>query len=95
MNYNVLSFTTRSQYRIKALRQLQNRPQTPKEVTRAVDDAKMSDIARAIQQLREKGLVELLVDEDVNKGRYYALTESGEEILAEIEERRAEWGDLA
>ena len=95
MNYNALAFVTRSQYRTKALCQLQKRPQTPKEVTQAVDDAKMSDIARAIQRLREKDLVELLVDEDVQKGRYYGFTDAGEEIADEIEERRAERGESA
>jgi DNA-binding MarR family transcriptional regulator len=53
----------------------------------------MSDIAREIQQLRDKGLVELLVDEDVHRGRYYGLTDAGEEIADELEERRAERGE--
>jgi len=90
MNYNTLAFVTRSEYRTKVLRQLHKRPQTPKEVTQALGYDDMSHIARAIQQLREKDLVELLVDEDVQKGRYYGLTDAGESLADELEERRAE-----
>ena len=93
MNYDALSFVTRSKYRTKVLRQLHKRPQTPKEVTQALGYDDMSHFTRAIQQLREENLVELLVDEDVQKGRYYGLTDAGEEIVGELEERRAERGE--
>jgi DNA-binding HxlR family transcriptional regulator len=93
IDYDALSFVTRSKYRRLALRELQDRPKTPKEVTEAVGHDHMSHLTRAIQQLREEGLVELLVDEDVEKGRYYGVTNAGEEIADELEERRAERGE--
>jgi DNA-binding MarR family transcriptional regulator len=45
-----------------------------------------STISRAISELRDENLVELLVDESRRKGRLYGLTERGERIAPHVQE---------
>ena len=45
----------------------------------------VAHISRALQRLRERSLVELLVSEDRKKGRVYGLTERGSAVWETIE----------
>jgi len=92
-DYDNLSLVTRSQYRREVVQELADRAKTPRQITDDVDHDGLAHISRALQTLRDAGLVELLVSEDTKKGRYYGLTEAGEEIVDELEERRAERGE--
>lgn len=80
---DALSFVIRSQYRKAAVRVLYRDDLIP---TAVADETPYSikDISRAIQELRDEDVVELLVAEDTKKGRIYGLTELGEAIAAEI-----------
>jgi DNA-binding MarR family transcriptional regulator len=44
----------------------------------------LSHVSRALQQLREKELVELLVSESRRKGRVYGITDPGESVYERI-----------
>lgn len=88
--YDDLSYVIRSVYRIGvigALREVE--PQTPSEI--ADEDMRIAHVSRALGELLEEGLVELMVDEDVKKGRLYGMTERGEGVAEMLADR----GDLA
>ena len=82
--WDEISFVISSQYRIIVLRRLATSPATPSQIA---DDAGVgiAHISRALQDLRDRELVDLLVSEDRRKGRVYGLTESGREIWETIE----------
>ena len=94
-DYDAISVVIRSRYREEVVDQLSDRPKTPKQITDAGDGNRMDRISRAIQTLRDEGLVELLVDEDTNKGRIYGLTESGEEVADHLSEVKSQQGESA
>jgi len=67
-----------SKHRLAVLRRLADSPAIPKELKNDTDRP-YSRVSDAVEDLREKGLVELLVPEEQSKGRLYALTDRGEE----------------
>lgn len=81
--WDEVAFVTSSQYRKRAIMGLNDQPQMPSEI--ADDD--IAHISRALGELRERGLAELLVSEDTKKGRIHGLTEKGGEIAALVEQR--------
>lgn len=82
--WDEISFVISSQYRVAVLRRLSRGPATPSQIA---DDAGLpiAHISRALQGLRERALVELLVSEDRRKGRVYGATERGETVWRTIE----------
>ena len=69
-----------SKYRVDVVRELADRDRaTPSELARATEVAQ-PHISRAIKELRDTGVVELLVAESRSVGRYYALTSLGTEL---------------
>jgi DNA-binding MarR family transcriptional regulator len=64
---------------------LQDGPATPSSIAEQTD-RDIAHISRALQELRERDTVDLLVSEDVKKGRFYGLTDSGEELVKELSE---------
>lgn len=79
-----ISFVISSRYRVVALRRLDVGPATPSQI--ATDaDVGIAHVSRALQGLRDRSLVDLLVSDDRKKGRVYGLTERGEEIWNTIE----------
>lgn len=74
----LLGFVVGSQYRVRALEVLSESDATPAGI--ANDDHQTSQISRALCQLRERDLVELLVPEERMKGRVYRITDRGERI---------------
>lgn len=83
-DWDDVSFVISSQYRIAVLQRLSDGPATP---SRIADDADLgiAHISRALQGLRDRDLVELLVSEDRRKGRVYGVTERGSQAWEKIE----------
>ncbi len=79
-----VSYVISSRYRIATLKRLADGPATP---SRIADDTGLSvaHVSRALQELREHSLVELLVSEDRKKGRVYGITDRGTDVWETIE----------
>lgn len=78
-NWDHYSFIVSSRYRLATLRRLVKGPATPTQI--ATDaDVRITHVSRALQELRERGLVDLLVSEDRKKGRVYGVNETGREV---------------
>jgi DNA-binding MarR family transcriptional regulator len=82
--WDEISFVISSRYRIIALRRLAVGPATPSQIA---SDAEVgiAHVSRALQGLRERSLVDLLVSENRKKGRVYGLTDQGREVWETIE----------
>jgi DNA-binding MarR family transcriptional regulator len=83
-DWDDVSFVISSQYRVMVLQRLSTGPATPSQIASDVDVG-IAHISRALQRLRERSLVELLVSEDRKKGRVYGLTERGSAVWDTIE----------
>ena len=79
-----VSYVISSRYRIETLERLNDGPSTP---SRVAEDTELSvaHVSRALQELREHDLVDLLVSEDRKKGRVYGLTDHGEDVWGIIQ----------
>ncbi len=90
---DVESYILSSKYRSHVLEHLAGTVRaTPKDIADS-ERAPRPHISRALSELREKGVVELRVPEGRTVGRYYGLTEKGEEAWPEIKRqiRSVEW----
>jgi DNA-binding transcriptional ArsR family regulator len=83
-DWNDVSYVISSQYRIAVLKRLADGPATPSRIAENADLG-IAHISRALQGLRERGLVELLVSEERQKGRVYGLTDRGDKVWDRIE----------
>lgn len=83
-DWDEVSYVISSTYRIKVLRRLAESPSTPSQIARDTD-CPLAHVSRALQNLRERELVDLLVSEDRLKGRVYGITDRGTEIWETIE----------
>lgn len=83
VDWDAIGYVISSKYRVAVLRNLSSGPATP---TTIADESGLgiTHISRALRRLEERDVVELIVPEDQQKGRLYALTESGEEAWEEI-----------
>jgi DNA-binding MarR family transcriptional regulator len=86
-DYEAASTITSSIYRQAAMSVLSEGAATPTQIAAATDHD-ISHISRALTDLTDRDLVELVVPEDTKKGRLYALTEAGEAAVDAM-------GDLA
>lgn len=77
VDWDAVSFVKRSKYRIKTMEGLADGPATPSDIA----DGNIAHISRSLNELADREFVELLVEEDVKKGRYYGLTAKGESVL--------------
>lgn len=83
------SYVVSSKYRVATITHLSDGPATPSQI--ATDSGlKITHISRALAELREKGLVDLLVSEDRKKGRVYGLTEDGRAVTEMVDEHHTE-----
>ena len=90
---DVESYILSSTYRSRVLEYLAGTVRaTPTEIANDVG-ASRSHISRALSELQEKDVVELRVSEAQTVGRYYGLTEKGEEAWPRIKRavRNVEW----
>lgn len=78
-DWDAVGFVISSDYRVVVLDRLAGGPATP---SRIADDTSLAitHVSRALQTLRDQGLVELLVPEERKKGRIYGMTDRGVEI---------------
>jgi DNA-binding transcriptional ArsR family regulator len=83
-DWDEISFVISSRYRVIALRRLAKGPATPSQIASDADVG-IAHVSRALQGLRERSLVDLLVSEDRKKGRVYGLTDHGREVWETIE----------
>ncbi|MHB9288911.1 ArsR family transcriptional regulator [Halobacteriales archaeon Cl-PHB] len=83
-DWDDISFIISSRYRVLALERLAEGPATPSQI--ATDaDVGIAHVSRALQSLRERSLVDLLVSEDRKKGRVYGLTDEGRNTWETVE----------
>lgn len=80
-----ISFVVSSTYRKAVFKQLAVSPATPSQIE-AEREIAISHVSRALGQLRERSLVELLVSEDRRKGRVYGITDQGADLVEGVEE---------
>jgi DNA-binding MarR family transcriptional regulator len=82
--WDEISFVISSTYRVATLERLSTGPATPSQIAKDVDIG-IAHVSRALQELRERALVELLVSDDRKKGRVYGITEQGESVWSTIQ----------
>lgn len=83
-DWDEIGFVISSRYRILALRRLAVGPATPSQIA-SDEGVGIAHISRALQDLKERTLVDLLVSDDRKKGRVYGLTEHGREVWETID----------
>lgn len=72
-----------SKYRVGAMRELADGISYPKKIKEALD-ARYPNVSRALSELKERDMVEVVADE--HPGKLYALTDYGETIWTRINE---------
>ena len=88
IDWETISYLTASTNRTAVAVSLANDgPATPTEISDGTD-LTPTHVSRAVRQLRDKNLAELLVPEDTHKGRVYGLTDRGSRALEHVD-----WGD--
>lgn len=83
-HWDEVSFVLASTYRETILERLMTGPATPSQLATETGHS-ISHVSRALSELREEELVELLVSDDRKKGRVYGITEQGNEIWETID----------
>jgi len=84
VDWDDISFVISSRYRIVGMQRLSVGPATPSQIAQD-EEVGLSHVSRALQELRDRGLVTLLVSDNRNKGRVYGLTEQGADVWERIE----------
>jgi len=82
-DWDTVSFVISSRYRSVVLRNLADGPATPSQIADQ-SEVSIAHISRALGELRDEGLVELLVSEERRKGRVYGITDAGSAIWETI-----------
>jgi len=83
-DWDEVGYVISSRYRVDVLRRLADSPAPPSKIAEDTDSA-TSHVSRALSDLREQGLVDLLVPESRQKGRIYGITDYGREVWETIE----------
>lgn len=84
--WDEVSYVISSRYRVATLQRLAEGPATPSLIADE-QELNITHVSRALQELREMDLVDLLVSEDRKKGRVYGITEHGLEVWNTIERK--------
>lgn len=87
VDYKAVSHVISSSYRTAIMETLQDGFMTPSEIAEETGHG-VAHISRSLSELKERDLVELLVDEGTKKGRLYDLTEKGEQVAETVAERQ-------
>lgn len=82
--WEVVGHVVSSTYRVKVLQRLAESPAPPSTIAENTD-CSVSHISRALKDLQEHDLVDLLVPESRKKGRIYGITEKGRTVCETIE----------
>lgn len=83
-DWGIVGYVVSSKYRVLVLQRLDESAAPPSTIA-GDTDCTVSHISRALQELRERGLVDLLVPEERKKGRIYGITEEGRTVWETIE----------
>lgn len=83
-DWDDISYVISSQYRVQVLEQLVDGPSTPSQIANETDNS-IAHVSRALGDLRDHALVDLLVSEDRTKGRVYGTTDRGDAVWNTIE----------
>jgi len=83
-DWDEISFVISSRYRVETLQHLSTGPATPSQIASEASVG-IAHVSRALQGLRERSLVDLLVSDDRKKGRVYGMTDEGREVWETIE----------
>ncbi|WP_324758160.1 winged helix-turn-helix domain-containing protein [Haloarcula montana] len=86
VDFDNVSVVKSSSFRESAVRELAHGPATPSEIADGTPHD-ISHVSRALQEMRDAEIVELLVSEDRKKGRIYGLTDAGEAVSTFLDER--------
>lgn len=84
-DFDGIGYVTSSSYRQSILECLGDQPKTPVQIAEACEYS-ITHVSRSLGELREQGFVDLLVPEDRSKGRYYGVTDRGQEVLLALRE---------
>jgi DNA-binding MarR family transcriptional regulator len=84
--WDEISYVISSQYRVETMKRLSEGPATPSLIA-SDQQMDIAHISRALQELKQSGLVTLLVSEDRKKGRVYGITERGSSVWETIQQR--------
>lgn len=85
--WDTVGFIISSRYRILSLERLSESPAPPSQIAEDADVG-IAHVSRALQDLKEKGLIDLLVPEERKKGRVYGITDEGRETWGQIENQQ-------
>jgi DNA-binding MarR family transcriptional regulator len=83
-DWDIVGHVISSRHWTLVLGRLADSPATPTPIASDVDIAS-THVSRALNSLRDRGLVELLVPEDRRKGRVYGITTKGSETWEVIQ----------
>lgn len=83
-DWDEVGYVISSTYRIQVLERLAESAAPTSKIAEDIDCGN-SHVSRALNDLRERGLVDLLVPESRKKGRIYGITDRGREIWETIE----------
>jgi DNA-binding MarR family transcriptional regulator len=83
-DWDEVGYVISSTYRVKVLQRLADSPAPTSKIAEDTGCAN-SHVSRALNDLRERELVDLLVPESRKKGRIYGITDRGREIWETIE----------
>lgn len=83
-HWDDIGYVISSRYRTRILVRLATGPATPSRIAEEEAMA-VPHVSRALGELRERALVELLVPEDRQKGRLYGITDRGRDAFERIE----------
>jgi len=86
LDYDAVAAVKASTYRESTLNVLADGPATPSEIADNTSH-EITHISRALREMQDSGVTELLVSEDRRKGRIYGLTDEGEAVAEFINER--------
>jgi DNA-binding MarR family transcriptional regulator len=84
-DWDVLGYVEASHYRTDVLTRLGEGPATPTMIAEDIE-YEVTHVSRCLRELKQRDLVELLVDESVRKGRFYGITADGDDALAGLEQ---------
>ena len=86
VDWDALSYVAASDYRCAVLAALDvDGPSIPTTIE-AQTGVAITHVSRTLSELRERGLVELLVPEERTKGRVYGLTDAGATLAEQTDE---------
>lgn len=85
MDWESVSYITRSKSRRKILIALKNSKATPVVLSRNTS-LDSSHVSRGLKELNEKNFIECLTKPNIHKGKIYSITKKGIEVLKVIEE---------